>query len=511
MAFLAFSILRTHVDVITTSEDEHDLVEAWQRLESNIQDCKLRDKFMFAYLKMFSRTESISRKNILHETDYYKYIKSIFKFQNKKLTKVDFLNNVANASINFKNMIDGKDRDDNTSQCLNRLSLSDNTQFWPVILYLYKERAKKKITDSDFASVLNTIESYIFRRQVCSLDSKSSKTLIDQILTSFKKSRENKAKLVISKILNTNKESAKMPSDEEFKSGLDKLSYRDRRKLIESILLSIEYRYCSDAKTVPTTCKCSIEHILPETEILNDDWKNELRASSPNKSPEQIQKDWCHKLGNLTLLEIRYNNAYQDKTYSEKLNFTIKNDDDEDICIGYKNCAFRMTRNLAGSRDRHWTESKIKNRHKNIIGTCLKLWPYPKLSGVNIIEDEQLLTYTMDEKLERKEFENHTLSSFTISDTKFKAQDYQALLLDILKYLEDDHAQQLCNLAKQNIDSKDSLLTTNKKNNIPWTDLNIYLSLPRRSKNYTYTFISRLKQIFEACNINLSDIEFSLA
>ena len=246
--------------LITTRDDENDLIESWKDLESNILDSKLRDKFMFTFLKLYSRTESKSRKNILHETDYYKYIKSIFKYKNNRLTKVGFLNNVLEASRHFKSMIECTDHDKNVAQSLKRLALSDNTQFWPVILYLYNERSNNKISDTDFSSVLNTIETYIFRRQVCALDSRSSKTLIDNILTSFKNPCKNKATLVKSKLLNTNKDSAKMPSDDAFRHGLDLLSYRDRRKLIESILLAIEYRYCSDAKSDPTTNKCSIEH-----------------------------------------------------------------------------------------------------------------------------------------------------------------------------------------------------------------------------------------------------------
>lgn len=128
----------------------------------------------------------------------------------------------------------------------------------------------------------------------------------------------------------------------------------------------------------------------------------------------------------------------------------------------------------------------------------------------NIIDDEQFLTYTMDEKLDRKEFENQTFCSFSILNTKFETHDYQVLLLDILTYLEDDHAQQLYDLVNQNIENGVPLLITDKENNIPWPDHNIYLLLPKRSKNYTYNFINRLKPILEACNVNLSDIEFSL-
>jgi hypothetical protein len=111
----------------------------------------------------------------------------------------------------------------------------------------------------------------------------------------------------------------------------------------------------------------TVEHILPKTENLGDDWVKMLDGSKKGTSTA-IRERCAHQLGNLTL------SGYNSKLGT--MGFIRKRDrqNDKGDFIGYKNGLY-LNSDIAKRND--WNESAIKARTKKMlieVKSILSLW-----------------------------------------------------------------------------------------------------------------------------------------
>ena len=99
------------------------------------------------------------------------------------------------------------------------------------------------------------------------------------------------------------------------------------------------------------TYRWSIEHILPQSENLHEDWVKMLGGNLDEA--HKIQELYKHKLGNLTI--TGYNSSLGKKSFTAKRDHT----DSEGRYIGYKN-GLSLNENLA-TRD-SWSQKDIEDR-----------------------------------------------------------------------------------------------------------------------------------------------------
>ena len=105
----------------------------------------------------------------------------------------------------------------------------------------------------------------------------------------------------------------------------------------------------------------TIEHILPQNEVLSGAWKVEL-------GPEwdRIRQTYLHTLGNLTL--TGYNSEYSDRPFAEK----------RDMTGGFGQSPLRLNDGL-GALD-HWNEDSIAQRAGRLAKQAIDVWAAPKLN-----------------------------------------------------------------------------------------------------------------------------------
>jgi Protein of unknown function (DUF1524) len=107
----------------------------------------------------------------------------------------------------------------------------------------------------------------------------------------------------------------------------------------------------------------TIEHILPQNENLNEDWRNDLGSNW-----EDIQQNYLHTLGNLTL--TGYNASYSDHSFKIKRNLEG---------TGFKFSPLKMNEGLGGLEV--WNEDAIKKRALQLAKKALEVWQIPVLSS----------------------------------------------------------------------------------------------------------------------------------
>jgi uncharacterized protein with ParB-like and HNH nuclease domain/predicted transport protein len=176
----------------------------------------------------------------------------------------------------------------------------------PIIMVLYGCLDSNKITREGFIEAVTLLESYVIRRAVCDLPSKS----LGQIFVSLaKKIDEENALESIKIFLYRLGGRRRYPSKIEFIEALQSRDVYDMR-ICRYLLERLANR---GNEEVVMSENISIEHVLPQNKELNADWINML-----GENYREVQERYIHRLGNLTL--TGYNASYSDRSFDEKKN-----------------------------------------------------------------------------------------------------------------------------------------------------------------------------------------------
>jgi uncharacterized protein with ParB-like and HNH nuclease domain len=157
---------------------------------------------------------------------------------------------------------------------------------FPFLLELYDDYAAQRLAKSELLQAARWVESYVFRRAVCSIPTNSMNKTFATFTRALKKDRYAESIKAHFLLLPSYR---RFPTDDEFQRDLqvrDLYNFRSR-----SYWLRRMENY-GRKERVPVD-EYTIEHILPQNETLSSQWKAELGSEW-----ERIQKTWLHTLGN---------------------------------------------------------------------------------------------------------------------------------------------------------------------------------------------------------------------
>lgn len=148
----------------------------------------------------------------------------------------------------------------------------------------------------------------------------------------------------------------RFPTDEEFKREIQ------TRNLYTNRLRSYWPRRMENhmRKERVNTDEYSVEHIMPQNENLSQEWQDELGPDW-----RQIQEQWFHRLGNLTL--TGYNAEYSDKPFRDK----------RDMNGGFKQSPLRLNEDLRS--EERWNVEAMQRRGSRLAERAAQIWPMPTL------------------------------------------------------------------------------------------------------------------------------------
>ena len=154
-----------------------------------------------------------------------------------------------------------------------------------------------------------------------------------------------------------------MSSIEVVKSKLHGNLYSDNPDITRFLLIKIEESHMTKERWVDLWQRDSkglvftIEHIFPEGTSIPEDWVNVI-AQGDLKKAEDLQEQFVHKIGNLTL--TAYNSNLSNLSFEKKRDRKDKNGN----FIGYKN-GFYL--NLDLKEKETWDVEKIEIRGKKLV------------------------------------------------------------------------------------------------------------------------------------------------
>ena len=148
---------------------------------------------------------------------------------------------------------------------VNRLRVLDTSTVYPILLYLYGEEPNVVATDRE--RILSDLESYLVRRMVCQLTTKSYNRLFLTLLRALRKAERVDASLVGTFLADLSGDSGRWPTDQELEQAW--LSYPSYLQLaqrrvvlvLEALDLQLE---TNRQEQLHITRPLSIEHVRPQ-------------------------------------------------------------------------------------------------------------------------------------------------------------------------------------------------------------------------------------------------------
>jgi len=323
------------------------------------------DSFMRHYLTM--KTGNIPNIDEVYE-EFKKY------FYTSQRDNEEELKELKKYTAYFCAMALDKEQDKELKEAFSDLSELKVDVSYPLLLELYNDYKMNILSKDDFIEIIRLIESYVFRRAVCGIPTNS----LNKTFASFGKSII-KEKYLESVKAHFNKMTSyrRFPNDEEFVTELtcrDLYNFRSRSYWLRRL-------ENHDRKERVNVSEYTIEHILPQNNDLNLDWR---RALGPDW--EKIQQKYVHTIGNFTL--TGYNTEYSDKFFTDK----------RDMKGGFRESPLKLNRGLANLET--WNEETILQRAENLAKEALKVWQYPQLDQTILEQyskkEETLTEYSID-------------------------------------------------------------------------------------------------------------------
>ncbi|MCV2894574.1 DUF262 and DUF1524 domain-containing protein [Lentibacter sp. XHP0401] len=324
----------------------------WRRMEEGFGQSAYAshfDGFMRHYLTVV--TGSIPRLDDVYEA--YKL------YAHEQLAHArdieDLVREVWEFSSCFRALALGQEKNPQLAMGFNDLRELKVDVAYPFLLEVYRDFEAGLLNADEFLEIVRLVESYVFRRAICAVPTNSMNKTFATFGRSLKKDRYLES---VKAHFLTMKSYRRFPVDDEFIARMqdrDLYNFRSRAYWLRRFEnFGRKERVHIDDYT--------IEHIMPQNEILPKPWRDAL-----GDDWSEIQAKWLHTLGNLTL--TAYNSEYSDKSFDQK----------RDMEGGFKESPLRVSRGLAQLEK--WDENAIKARANTMAKHAAEIWSRPQLAA----------------------------------------------------------------------------------------------------------------------------------
>jgi uncharacterized protein with ParB-like and HNH nuclease domain len=369
-------LIRNYVLMDLEKDQQNELYNNyWGKIEKLAKDEKGITKvsdFIRDYLTL--KNKKIPNKNKVYQEFKIKYDEKEFK--NLKVLLSDLLDyaNYYNKLINPEN-----EKDKQIKKQLNYINNIEINVSYPFLMNVYKDYSKNIIDKDTFISVLELIQSYVWRRFIVGLPTNALNKVFMKL---YEEVDKEKYLYSIQKSLMLKKGTQYFPKNKEIELALkDKDVYNIKNKNKEYFLERLENYNNKETVSIFNNEKITVEHIFPQNPDRK--WKEKLN----DNDYIEFKDVYIHTISNLTL--SGNNGKLGNKYFTEKRDMN-KNGEEQ----GYKFSRLWLNRYLK-DLDK-WDIEELNNRYEIIKERFFQIWKYPEIiieeseysSEVNIFDAE---------------------------------------------------------------------------------------------------------------------------
>lgn len=255
----------------------------------------------------------------------------------------------------IKGVVAAGSGDMNVDQHLDLIQKLDSTVTDPLVMYMFAAWKQHCTNRDGLLRMLADLESYLFRRMVCSVSSNGLNKLVPSLIVRLDSAEDDLAETFAALLITETAKATRMPTDSEFRQALlGENLYRPAWRC-KYLLAGLEnYNHPKDPRSFS---EYTIEHIMPQNAMAHAEWRNML--ADLDRFPLLV-----NSLGNLTL--TAYNSELSDGTFEQKKNRAVGGYDSEYLSISAElHDALR------------WDEQKIAQRGARLADLALQVWASP--------------------------------------------------------------------------------------------------------------------------------------
>ena len=342
-------LIRNFVLMGLEVNDQTDLYQRyWRTMEISFGQegyASYFDRFMRHYLTC--RTGGIPREREVYDA-FKEYARTFGAGRNGAEA---LLSDVQRFASYYSAMALGKETDGALSSAFRDLHELRVDVAYPLLLQMYWDYDEGRLSHDDFVAAVRLVESYVFRRAVCSIPTNSLNKTFATIGAGLDKACYLES---LERELMGFRSYRRFPRDEEF---IKDLKVRDLYNFPRRSywLRRIENH---DRKEYVPVDEYTIEHIMPQNRKLSEEWQKDLGPDW-----ERVQRNWLHTLGNLTL--TGYNPEYSDHSFAVK----------RDMEGGLRQSPLRLNDGLRTLPK--WDEEAILKRAERLAAFTAEVWSAP--------------------------------------------------------------------------------------------------------------------------------------
>ena len=232
-----------------------------------------------------------------------------------------------------------------------------------LVMRLFDAYENQQMAVSDLKEALDLLESYLVRRDVCGLQTRSYWRQFSRLAYELD-GNDILGSLKVKLHLLSDKNYA-FPSDRDFRYALEEEELYGRQ-ICRTLLERLEN---GQSREWTDTSSCTIEHIMPQNKNLNSEWQEMLGADW-----KEVQETWLHRLGNLTL--TAYNEPYSDNSFEDK----------KSMPNGFRDSPLRLNQFVA--QQDQWTFKEMEQRGALLAEQALTIWSQLEVSEEALLHAE---------------------------------------------------------------------------------------------------------------------------
>ncbi len=352
-------LIKNYVLMDQEEESQKSLYDNWwYPMEQRFVEGKdsLPDEFMHDYLTM--KLDSAPKTE-----EIYDAFKDYFKLPKDELETEGILKHLYKYSGYYVSIALLKEEDEKLRKVFKEIVDLKMTTSYPFLLEVYGDYDEGRITSCEFLDILHLTKSYVFRRSVCNISSRSLNTIFSTLYNTANTAanlKEVKNEAYVESVNNAffhlgRDWRRRFPNDEEFKREIQSEDVSHPRTTSSRYLLESLENFGRKELVRIEKKEIQIEHIMPQT--MSPEWKEEL-----GENWEKVHNTYLHTLGNLTL--NGYNPELSNKPFKGKKE------------IGFNKSPFYLNESVRAAEV--WNEAAIKKRAGELAERALKIWPSPR-------------------------------------------------------------------------------------------------------------------------------------
>lgn len=382
--------------------------EYWLPIEKNTFSDEKKASYLPSYIQDFL---TIKRDEVVQKDNVYDTFKKLYPHPNSEELIVG-LKEIRQYSVPYSRLLNpGLEKDPVIRQQLEYMRMLDTTIAYPFLICVYLDYQTGLIDKFTFKSVLELIQTYLWRRTLLDLPLFMVKYFFVKL---YKKIDKNDYIHSLEKIIMrlNSKTSQRIPSDDEIREVLKTKDIYNLKGSKRAYYFARMENHNNKEYVDVRLPHITIEHIFPQTPSA--EWRHLLSK----EEIRVIENNYLHTIGNLTL--SGNNGSLSNKTFLEKRDM---NEDGGEQGYAYSRLWFNRDLKVLEK----WDLEEIEKRTERFTQRVLEVWSLPDVPMDAEIDETNV--FHIEDPTYRK------LTSYSFRGEVKKSDSITSMYLDVLQHL----------------------------------------------------------------------------